>query len=246
MAALFILTIVLSTVIFKAGAQSIPAESISFGLAVELSVAMPLSWLPLVSDYTRNAKKPFAATLTSSVVYFLTSGWMYVIGLGAAIFTGESDVAKIMMNAGLGVAALVIVIFATVTTTYLDAFSAGVSSSAISNKLKEKPVAVVVCVLGVLLAIFTPITEYENFLYLIGSVFAPMTAILITDFFILKKDFSEKSFSWENLILWAAGFALYRLLIDLDTPLGCTVPVMVIIALLRVIISKLTGVKKNA
>lgn len=245
MAALFILTVVLSTVIFKAGAQSAPTESMSFGLAVELSVAMPLSWLPLVSDYTRNAKKPFEATLTGSIVYFLASGWMYVIGLGAAIFTGESDVAKIMMNAGLGIAALIIVIVATVTTTFLDAFSAGVSSTAISSKLKEKPVAVAVCVLGVLLAIFTPITEYENFLYLIGSVFAPMTAILITDFFILKKDFSGKSFSWENLILWAAGFVLYRLLINMDTPLGCTVPVMVIIALLRIIISRLTGVKKN-
>ncbi len=246
MAALFILTVVLSTVVFKSNPQSAPAGSMSFGLAVELSVAMPLSWLPLVSDYTRNAKKPVTATLTGSVVYFLTSSWMYVIGLGAAIFTGESDIAKIMMNAGLGVAALIIVIFATVTTTFLDVFSAGVSSSSISDKLKEKPVAVAVCVLGVMLAIFTPITEYENFLYLIGSVFAPMTAILITDFYILKKDFSGKSFSWENLILWAAGFVLYRLLINIDTPLGCTVPVMVIIALLRVIISKLTGVKKNA
>lgn len=246
MAALFILTIVLSAVVFKASSHIAPSESMSFGLAIELSVAMPLSWLPLVSDYTRNAKKPFKATLTGSLVYFLTSSWMYVIGLGAAIFTGESDVAKIMMNAGLGIAALIIIIFATVTTTFLDVFSAGVSTSAISQKLKEKPVAIVVCVLGVLLAIFTPITEYENFLYLIGSVFAPMIAILITDFFLLKKDFSEKSFSFENLILWAAGFALYRLLINLDTPLGCTVPVMVIIALSRIIISKLGGLKKNA
>ena len=30
---------------------------------------MPLSWLPLISDYTREAEKPFTATLVSVVVY---------------------------------------------------------------------------------------------------------------------------------------------------------------------------------
>ena len=53
MAALFILTIVLSVVIFRNpdGAHSI-SDKITFGAAVELSVAMPLSWFPVISDYT--------------------------------------------------------------------------------------------------------------------------------------------------------------------------------------------------
>lgn len=54
-------------------------EAMSFGAAVELSVAMPLSWLPLISDYTREAEKPLAATAASAVVYGLVSVWMYVI-----------------------------------------------------------------------------------------------------------------------------------------------------------------------
>ncbi len=48
-AALFILTIVLSVVIFRGNAAEAAAaadESLSFGAAVELAVAMPLSWLP--------------------------------------------------------------------------------------------------------------------------------------------------------------------------------------------------------
>ena len=189
MAALFILTLILCKVIFGSGVTAYyTSETITFGAAVELSVAMPLSWLPLISDYTRNAKKPFAATLASSATYFFASVWMYVIGMGAAIFTGEADIALIMFKAGLGVAGLVIVIFSTVTTTFLDAYSAGVSATSISAKLREKPAAIFVTVLGILLAIFTPITEIESFLYLIGSVFAPMIAIQITDYFILKKD----------------------------------------------------------
>ena len=79
--------------------------SLTFGAAVELAVAMPLSWLPLISDYTRQAQKPVRATVASVVTYGLVSCWMYVIGMGAAIFTGEYDIAVIMVKAGLGIAA---------------------------------------------------------------------------------------------------------------------------------------------
>jgi hypothetical protein len=111
----------------------------SFGAAVELAVAMPLSWLPLISDYTREAQKPEAATLASVVVpTVLVSCWMYVIGMGAAIFTGETDIAQIMLKAGLSIAALIIVVFSTVTTTFLDAFSAGMSCETIHGKDKRQ------------------------------------------------------------------------------------------------------------
>ncbi len=244
--ALFILTIILSSIVFRNNGIAIISDSLSFGTAVELSVAMPLSWLPLISDYTRTARKPRLSTFVSAATYFFASCWMYTIGMGAAIFTGESDIAKIMINAGLGVAALIIVVFATVTTTFLDAYSAGVSSESISIKFKEKPVAIAVCVIGVILAIFTPITQYENFLYLIGSVFAPMAAILITDYFVIKRDYSGNNFCWTNLILWAAGFTVYRISMSWDTPLGYTVPSMIITSLLRIIIFKLIGDRKNA
>jgi purine-cytosine permease-like protein len=98
---------------------------------------------------------------------------MYVIGLGAAIFAGEGDVSAIMAKAGLGAAALTTIVFSTVTTTFLDAYSAGVSAGSISEKLREKPTAVAVCAAGTLLAIFTPPSQFEVFLYWIGSVFAP-------------------------------------------------------------------------
>lgn len=246
MGALFILTIVMSTVVFKGGSEFAAGGSITFGTAVELSAAMPLSWLPLISDYTRTAAKPKKATAVSAVVYFIVSCWMYAIGMGAAIFTGESDVAKIMMSAGLGIVGLIIVVFSTVTTTFLDVYSAGVSSESISKKLKERPIAIIVCLVGTLLAIFTPITQYENFLYLIGSVFAPMTAILITNYFLLKKDHSVKGFDGVNLVVWVVGFIVYRLFMSIDTPVGYTLPVMVITGLICFIVNKTIRGEKNA
>lgn len=234
---LFVLTILLSTVVFKSSAAIASTDSMSFGLAVELSVAMPLSWLPLISDYTRNAKKPKLTTMVSSISYFIGSSWMYIIGLGAAIYAGNSDIAQILMGAGLSIAAMIIVIMSTVTTTFLDVFSAGASFTNISKKLSEKKAAIIVCIIGILIAMFTPIEQYQNFLLLIGSAFAPMTAILLTDYFILKRKEVKDSLNILNIALWLAGFFIYRLFLSIDTIIGSTVPVMIIISLLCILIN---------
>ena len=245
MAALFILTIVLSFVIFGKGAMhAVGGDEMSFGAAVELSVAMPLSWLPLISDYTREAEKPVRATAVSAVVYGLVSCWMYVIGMGAAIFTAESDIAQIMLKAGLGVAGLLIVVFSTVTTTFLDAYSAGVSSESIFAKIKGKWVAVGVTVLGVVGAVTLPLYDITDFLYFIGSVFAPMIAIQIADFFILKKAPCKRAFDIKNLIIWLVGFVLYRLLMRVDIVVGNTLPDMLVTIVLCLAADKLLPRKK--
>ena len=227
MAALFILTLILCKIIFFDGSElPVSDESMSFGAAVELSVAMPLSWLPLISDYTREAEKPVAATAVSAVVYGVISCWMYAIGMGAAIFTAESDIAQIMVKAGLGIAGLLIVVFSTVTTTFLDAYSAGISGESIFSKLKGKWIAIAAAVIGTLGAVIFPMDDITDFLYLIGSVFAPMIAVQIADYFILKKDSSDKSFDIISCIVWVLGFALYRVLMRVDIPVGNTLPDM--------------------
>lgn len=234
MSALFLLTLVLCRVIFSGtgNAPVLSDESMTFGAAVELSVAMPLSWLPLISDYTREAEKPVKATAMSAIVYGVTSCWMYVIGMGAAIFTGEYDIAQIMLKAGLGIAGLLIIIFSTVTTTFLDAYSAGISSESIFAKLNGKTVAIIVTVIGTIGAVIYPMDNITDFLYLIGSVFAPMIAIQIADFFFIKKDSTTSAVNFANMIIWMLGFIAYRILMNIDIVIGNTLPCMLITMLL--------------
>lgn len=247
MAALFILSIVLCVVVFRGGTPvTVPDDSLSFGAAVELAVAMPLSWLPLISDYTREAEKPFAATLSSTLTYGVVSCWMYVIGMGAAIFTGEGDIALIMVKAGLGVAALLILILSTVTTTFLDAYSAGISAESLSKKINGKYAALIVTVIGTVCAIYFPMDDITNFLYLIGSVFAPMIAIQITDFFLLRRGGARGKLDVCNAVVWVLGFALYRVLMNVDIPVGNTLPDMAATMLLCVIAHKLVPDKAKA
>lgn len=240
MAALFILTIVMCRVIFAKGSvwSVAPTSGLSFGAAIELAVAMPLSWLPLISDYTREAEKPFAATMASTLVYGGVSTWMYIIGMGAALLTGGGNIAVIMVKAGLGIAALIILILSTVTTTFLDAWSAGISTESLWSKLSGKNVAMIATVIGIVLAILFPMDDITDFLYLIGSVFAPMIAVQIADYFILKKaDSADRDWDVRNLIVWVIGFILYRLLMKVDLLVGSTLPDMAITMVILLIAS---------
>ena len=193
----------------------------------------------MISDYTREAKEPVKATAVSAVVYGLVSSWMYVIGMGAAIYTGEYDIAQIMVKAGLGIAGLLIIIFSTVTTTFLDAYSAGISSETIVSGINGKGVAVVATVIGTIAAIVYPMDNITNFLYLIGSVFAPMIAIQIANFFLMDRDNSKKTVSVPDMIVWVIGFAVYRYLMTVDIIVGNTLPDMVITIILCLIVSKI-------
>ena len=179
------------------------------------------------------------ATAASAVTYGIVSCWMYAIGMGAAIYTGEYDIAQIMMKAGLGIVGLLIIVFSTVTTTFLDAYSAGVSSESIFSRMNGKWFAVVVTIIGTLCAILFQMTDITDFLYLIGSVFAPMIAIMIADYFILKKNHSESAVNVVNLVIWIIGFAVYRMLMNVDLPLGSTLTDMVITLIICIVADKL-------
>ena len=238
--ALFIMSIVLSRVIFINKAVAMPlGEGISFGAAIELSIAMPLSWLPLISDYTKEAKEPVKASFFSSLVYGLVSSWMYIIGMGAAIYTGESNIATILVRAGLGVMGLLIIVFSTVTTTFMDAYSAGISSETISEKLKGKHIAIVVSIIGIIAAIIYPMDNITNFLYVIGSVFAPMIAVQIVDYYFIKRDNSKKEISVLNIIVWLLGFIIYRYLMNVNLIIGNTIPSMLITIILALVLNKI-------
>lgn len=260
--ALFCLTILLCVKIFgglfggadsgaamAAGAagEGMVDQALSFGAAIELSVAMPLSWLPVISDYTKDAKRPVAVSLAAAVVYFFVSVWMYAIGMGAALVAGESSIDIVMLKTGLGIAALVIVVLSTVTTTYLDAYSAGVSGQSVHSKINIKVAAIIVAVLGTVGAILFNMDNITDFLYLIGSVFAPMTAILLADFFVLKNDFSSKTIDGKRVALWILGFIIYRLFMRCDFAFGCTLPAMAATFVLAIFLSDFTFLtKKNS
>lgn len=233
MVLLFALTLVLSVALAAGGrvpgaVPAAPMEGPVFWFAFEMSAAMPLSWLPLAADYTRDARRPAAASAAGALVYSLVSCWMYGVGLLSASFSGEgSTFAGSMVAAGLGAAALLVVVFSTVTTTFLDAYSAGESARSLWSRVPAKPFGVAVCALGTLLAARGAMDRYLDFLYLVASVFAPMAAVLLVGGFAAARRgvsaVGRGAAAW-NFAAWAAGFAVYHACLGAESPLAAAWP----------------------
>ncbi|HBE78328.1 MAG TPA: putative hydroxymethylpyrimidine transporter CytX [Firmicutes bacterium] len=237
---LFVLCIVLGFIVFSSKLTgTFEQQPLSFGAGVELNVTMSLSWLPLIADYTRYVKHPKAGTGASVLGYFAGSMLMFTIGLGAAIYSKTSDISAILMSTGLGIVALMIVIFSTVTTTFMDVYSAGVSAVNLHPKINANVVALSTCIMGAFLAIMVPMSQYENFLYWIGSVFSPLFAILLADYFLSgeKRIDSKRLLNLKNTVLWIVGVVIYRLLLLYNSPIGVTLPVMVMIGILCLLVN---------
>ena len=207
------------------GANSAAAHALGFWNVFEISMALPLSWLPVISDYTKDVEKPVRATAVSAIAYSIASFWMYFIGLEIASAGVGNDIAKAILLAGLGIPGIVIVVLSTVTTNFLAANSAGESAKAIVRRLNPKITGVVVSAISAVLAISGIMDHYISFLYLIASVFAPMAAVLLVSFYFGKADAvytgegrtPGKAFWIWNLFAWLAGFVVYQVTVRLDS-----------------------------
>ena len=221
----------------------------TFTAALELSIAMPLSWLPLISDYTRLSKNPVAGTASSAIVYGVTSSVMYVLGLAAALYTNESNIAKVLLHAGLGFGGLIIIVFSTVTTTFMDALSAGISSESLQTKYSGRTIGIIVTVIGTIGASIYPMDNIIPFLYIIGSVFAPMIAILLTHYFLLRHCPHLDHGPSLYIICWASGTYMYHQFLDSNPFLGASLSTIVGTALATIatayIISLISKKKKE-
>jgi purine-cytosine permease-like protein len=109
--------------------------------------------------------------------------------------------------------------------------------------MNGKYAAMVVAVIGTICAILFPMDNITDFLYLIGSVFVPMVAVQITDYFILKRDCGESRLDKVNGVIWLVGFIFYRFLMTIDIPVGCTLPDMLMTGLLCIIVRKVFNKK---
>ena len=204
------------------GANSAATHALGFWNIFEISMALPLSWLPVISDYTKDVEKPVRATAVSAIAYSIASFWMYFIGLEIASAGVGNDIAKAILLAGLGIPGIIIVVLSTVTTNFLAANSAGESAKAIVRRLNPKITGVVVSAISALLAISGIMDHYISFLYLIASVFAPMAAVLLVAFYSARSSEPEtkrpaKSFWIWNLFAWLAGFVVYQVTVCLDS-----------------------------
>ena len=199
--------------------------SLSFGSGVDLAIALPISWLPLVADYNRFSRSTRQGFWGTMLGFFVTNAWFLSLGalllLGSKVAQEPKDFASaIALSAGW--IALLILLADETHNAWADLYSSAVSLQNLFPKVKQRWLIVGLGAACFLVAVFLDITRYQNFLYLIGSFFVPLFGLLTADFFVLRRrryrveEFYRTQGAYRGvkvpaMIAWVAGIAAYHL-----------------------------------
>ncbi len=213
--------------------------SLPFAAGCDIVISMALSWLPLIGDYTRFGKSARHSFLGTLGGYLLGSLWMMALGGAYALaYAGNGDANALLValsGAAMGIPLLLILIDEN-ENAFADIHSAALSSALFIPR-QVKPLTLIIGLLCTLIAWRVPLSQYENFLLLIGSVFAPLFGVVLAEHFLIRRRrhlTQDTGLSWRAFIAWACGIVVYQLLVRDFPQVGATLPSLVIAGLLHI------------
>src|ERR1700678_991979 len=187
--------------------------------ATDTVVAVAVSFAPLIADYNRHSRSPRAAFTGTLAGYSVTQVLCYVIGLLALVTVAHgnpNDIYGAFIALPVGALGFAILAARELDQSFANVYSTAVSTQNLRPLWDRRVLAGTIAVLTTAGALWLNIADYENFLDLIGSVFVPMSAVLIPDYFVVSRrrwDLSAAARSrWPMLLPWAAGFVTYQLI----------------------------------
>ncbi|MEA2435007.1 MAG: nucleobase:cation symporter, family [Actinomycetota bacterium] len=220
----------LGTVLSKPGDGIFP----SFGGALDLVIAMPVSWLPLVADYTRFGNKPRGAFFGTFWGYLLANVWLYSLGallvLTADAAPSPEGIALGILTVGggsiAGVLFLVGLLVGETDEAFANIYSGAVSIQNLWPRLSQKALIVGIAAIGTALAAILTMELYESFLFLIGSLFVPLFGVFLAEHFLIRRGrvateelykrsgdyWFEGGFRLRAFVPWIAGFVVYHVI----------------------------------
>jgi len=216
--------------------------------ALDLVIAMPISWMPLVSDYNRFSVSPGDGFMGTFVGYTFANLWFYTIGSALYFLYPTLDIVKSIATLFFGQLALLLILVDETDNAFADIYSASVSLQNINHNISRDVYVIMVGLVSIVLALTIPIMQYENFLLLIGASFVPVVAILIADYFVVKgKNYSDVDLYSNtgikklSLVVWIIGFITYYYFAYINTYFGATLPTFLTTFILYILFSKVVG-----
>jgi nucleobase:cation symporter-1, NCS1 family len=206
-----------------------PAEGGStFWLGVDLVIAITVSWVPLVSDYTRFSKERASAFGGAGGGYFIGGTWMLALGIFIVLSRGVSDPVEIPPAvAAAGFAAALALLAVTIDETdeaFANIYSTAVSLQNVAPAVEQRVLIAAVALVSTIGAVLIELRNYESFLLLLGSFFVPLFGVLLADWLVSGARYTSAQIfnapAWrpELLAAWLVGFLLYHWLHE--PPLG--------------------------
>lgn len=190
-----------------------PSQAMSISLALTICVGSFISAGTLTPDFTRFAKSPKSAVSSAVIAFFIGNSLMFLFGAIGAMAFGVADVSEVMMLQGLMIPAIIVLGLNIWTTNDSALYASGLGFANIF-KLPKKQIVVVNGILGTLSAMWL-YNNFVDFLTLLGSALPSIGAIILADYFIVRKKqyqaFSTTKFKAVNpiaLFAWLCGIIL--------------------------------------
>ncbi len=200
-------------------------------LALDLVIAMPISWMPLVSDYNRFSLRERSSFLGTLIGYTVANTWFYFLGATLAAISGQEFISASILSLYLGGIALIAILVDETDNAYADVYSSAVSLQNIFPRLRQWKIIVPVILVSALIAFFVPLSNYEWFLLMIGASFIPLFGVVISEYFLLRRDLRLEEFYEgapklvkRSILSWLIGLIVYSTIAIYFPDLGASLP----------------------
>ena len=198
--------------------------------ALDLVIAMPISWLPLVADYARHGRHGGAALRGAWAGYALANMWCYALGVLVALTLPSQDLVTALLLAQGGLMALSLILIDEVDNAYGDTYSGAVSSHSLLPGWSVRRWGAVLAVVCTLLALVLPMHSLEPFLLMLSSVFVPLFGVILGRLAFGANAGALLAQAGKAhagpIAIWLAGVALYHLLPKVAPALGSALPTL--------------------
>ncbi len=197
--------------------------------AMDLVIAMPISWLPLVADYARHGRSGRSAMSGTWVGYAIANIWCYALGV-MVVSVAQPDVSLVsaLLLAQGGLIALSLILVDELDNAYGDLYSGAVSSHSITPSWSIRQWGLGLAVLCTGLAMVLPMHSLEPFLLMLSSVFVPLYGVILGRLGVGQPDFStpRRRIEVTAALLWLAGIGVYHALGQWAPALGSALPTL--------------------
>jgi putative hydroxymethylpyrimidine transporter CytX len=147
--------------------------------AMDLVIAMPISWLPLVADYARHGKNGRSAFRGTWLGYAIANMWCYGLGVLVTLTLPSADLVTALLLAQGGLIALTLILIDEVDNAYGDTYSGAMAAHSLQPCWSLRRWGLAITALCVLLALVLPMHSIEPFLLLLSSVFVPLFGVIV-------------------------------------------------------------------
>ena len=214
--------------------------------ALDLVIAMPVSWLPLVADFARHGRDGKSALRGTWLGYAIANTWCYGLGVLIALTTPSTDLVAALLLAQGGLIALGLILIDEVDNAYGDLYSGSVAGHSLQPGWSLRRWGMALAVLCTALALVLPMHSLEPFLLMLSSVFVPLYGVILARLAGQANVVSlvtERRVNYSAVVIWLLGVACYHLCAQLAPSWGAALPTLVLtFVLARVTRSSRSGI----